>query len=113
MAWELVEFVESTIDIAFNLKSNNVGVVLMGDSLMLQEGSLVKAIWRISPMLVSEAYLGCVINALAKLIDEKDDISPSKSQLIEWPAPMFFTSFKIDFCIRSLRGFHPPRLDHY
>lgn len=44
MAWELVEFVESTIHIAFNLKSNNVGVVLMGDSLMLQEGSLVKAI---------------------------------------------------------------------
>ncbi|CAL0316422.1 unnamed protein product [Lupinus luteus] len=44
---ELVEFEEGTIRIALNLESNNVGVVLMGDGLMIQEGSSVKAIERI------------------------------------------------------------------
>ena len=43
MACELVKFEEGTMGIALNLKSNNVGVGLMGDRLMVQEGSFVKA----------------------------------------------------------------------
>ncbi|KAL2929364.1 ATP synthase subunit alpha chloroplastic, partial [Bienertia sinuspersici] len=35
MASELVEFEEGTICIALNLESNNAGVVLMGDGLMI------------------------------------------------------------------------------
>ncbi|KAK4761373.1 hypothetical protein SAY86_006977 [Trapa natans] len=69
MAGELVEFEEGTIGIALNLESNNVGVVLMGDGLLIQEGSSVKATGRIAQIPVSEAYLGRVINALAKPID--------------------------------------------
>ncbi|MCE5165978.1 hypothetical protein HAX54_013623, partial [Datura stramonium] len=69
MAGELVEFEEGTIGIALNLESNNVGVVLMGDGLLIQEGSSVKATGRISQIPVSEAYLGRVVNALAKHID--------------------------------------------
>ncbi|MCD9640386.1 hypothetical protein HAX54_025672 [Datura stramonium] len=69
MAGELVEFEEGTIDIALNLESNNVGVVLMGDGLLIQEGSSVKAAGRIAQIPVSEAYLGRVVNALAKPID--------------------------------------------
>ncbi|PHT42724.1 ATP synthase subunit alpha, chloroplastic [Capsicum baccatum] len=69
MAAELVEFEEGTIGIALNLESNNVGVVLMGDGLLIQEGSSVKATERIAQIPVSEAYLGCVINAMAKPID--------------------------------------------
>jgi len=41
MAGELVEFEEGTIGIALNLESNNVGVVLMGDGLMILQGSSV------------------------------------------------------------------------
>ncbi|KAG9438697.1 hypothetical protein H6P81_021356 [Aristolochia fimbriata] len=73
MAGELVEFEEGTIGIALNLESNNVGVVLMGDGLMIQEGSSVKATGRIAQIPVSEAYLG--------------EISASESRLIESPAP--------------------------
>ncbi|KAK1411686.1 hypothetical protein QVD17_38246 [Tagetes erecta] len=69
MAGELVEFQEGTIGIALNLESTNVGVVLMGDGLLIQEGSSVKATGRIAQIPVSEAYLGRVINALAKPID--------------------------------------------
>ena len=87
MAGELVEFEEGTIGIALNFESNNVGVVLMGDGLMIQEGSFVKATGRIAQIPVSEAYLGRVINALAKPIDGRGEISASESRLIESPAP--------------------------
>ncbi|XP_074580860.1 LOW QUALITY PROTEIN: ATP synthase subunit alpha, chloroplastic-like [Curcuma longa] len=87
MAGELVEFEEGTIGIALNLESNNVGVVLMGDGLMIQEGSSVKATGRIAQIPVSEGYLGRVINALAKPIDGRGEISASESRLIESPAP--------------------------
>ncbi|KAL4609851.1 hypothetical protein ACB092_08G010700 [Castanea dentata] len=50
MVGELVEFEEGTIGIALNLESNNVGVVLMGGGLMIQEGSSVKATGRIEPL---------------------------------------------------------------
>ncbi|KAL4302232.1 hypothetical protein GQ457_10G024540 [Hibiscus cannabinus] len=87
MAGELVEFEEGTIGIALNLESNNVGVVLMGDGLMIQEGSSVKATGKIAQIPVSEAYSGRVINALAKPIDGRGEISSSESRLIESPAP--------------------------
>ncbi|KAJ6810482.1 ATP synthase CF1 alpha subunit [Iris pallida] len=48
MAGELVEFEEGTIGIALNLESNNVGVVLVGDGLMVQEGISLKAIGRLA-----------------------------------------------------------------
>ncbi|PIA29008.1 hypothetical protein AQUCO_06400059v1 [Aquilegia coerulea] len=87
MAGELVEFEEGTIGITLNLKSNNVGVMLMGDGLIIQEGSSVKATGRIAQIPVSEAYLGRVINALAKPIDGRGEILASESRLIESPAP--------------------------
>ncbi|KAK8916130.1 hypothetical protein KSP39_PZI022204 [Platanthera zijinensis] len=87
MAGELIEFEEGTIGIALNLESNNVGVVLMGDGLMIKEGSSVKATGRIAQIPVSEAFLGRVINALAKPIDGRGEISSSESRLIESPAP--------------------------
>ncbi|KAL2897522.1 ATP synthase subunit alpha chloroplastic [Bienertia sinuspersici] len=91
MAGELVEFEEGTIGIALNLESNNVGVVLMGDGLMIQEGSSVKATGRIAQIPVSEAYLGRVINALAKPIDGRGEISASEFRLIESPAPVIIS----------------------
>ncbi|CAL5187143.1 unnamed protein product [Lathyrus oleraceus] len=87
MAGELVEFKEGTVGIALNLESKNVGVILMGDGLMIQEGSSVKATGRIAQIPVSEGYLGRVVNALAKLIDGRGEISTSESRLIESPAP--------------------------
>ncbi|TQE04505.1 hypothetical protein C1H46_009921 [Malus baccata] len=86
MAGELVEFEEGTIGIALNMESNNVGVVLMGDGLMIQEGSSVKATGRIAQILVSAAFSGRVINALVKPIDGRGEISSSESRLIESPA---------------------------
>ncbi|XBH55862.1 hypothetical protein VPH35_077848 [Triticum aestivum] len=69
------------------LCSKNVGIVLMGDGFMIQEGSFVKATGRIAQLPVSEAYLGRLVKALAKPIDGKGEIIASESRLIESPAP--------------------------
>ena len=52
MAGELVEFEEGTIGIALNLESNNVGVVLMGDGLMIQEARLTRSNSSMAPTLM-------------------------------------------------------------
>nr|AXQ01483.1 ATP synthase CF1 alpha subunit [Pinus nelsonii] len=87
MAGELVEFGDGTVGIALNLGSDNVGAVLMGDGLMIQEGSSVRATGKIAQIPVSDAYLGRVVNALAQPIDGKGKISASEFRLIESPAP--------------------------
>jgi F-type H+-transporting ATPase subunit alpha len=87
MAGELVEFNEGTIGIALNLESDNVGAVLMGDGLTLQEGSSVKATGRIAQIPVGEAYLGRVVDALARPLDGKGEIYSTTTRLIESPAP--------------------------
>ncbi|KAI3758449.1 hypothetical protein L6452_06012 [Arctium lappa] len=97
MAGELVEFEEGTIGIALNLESTNVGVLLMGDDLLIQEGSSVKATGRIAQIPVSDAYLGRVINALAKLIDGRGEISSSEYRLIESAAPGLFLDVVTNF----------------
>jgi F-type H+-transporting ATPase subunit alpha len=78
MARELVEFRDGTIGIALNLGSDNVGAVLMGDGLMIQEGSSVRVTGKIAQIPVSDAYLGRFVNALAQPIDGKGQISASE-----------------------------------
>jgi F-type H+/Na+-transporting ATPase subunit alpha len=54
---------------------------------LFTQKSFVKATGRIAQIPVSEAYLGRVINALAKPIDGRGEIVASESRLIEYPAP--------------------------
>jgi len=87
MAGELVEFEEGTVGIALNLEADNVGAVLMGDGLRIQEGSSVKATGKIAQIAVGENYLGRIVDALARPIDGKGEIASSDTRLIESPAP--------------------------
>jgi F-type H+-transporting ATPase subunit alpha len=87
MAGELVEFEDGTVGIALNLESDNVGAVLMGDGISLQEGSTVKATGKIAQIPVGEAFVGRVVDALARPIDGKGDIASDSTQLIEAMAP--------------------------
>ena len=87
MAGELLEFKDGTIGIALNLESDNVGAVLMGEGLSIQEGDSVKATGKIAQVPVGEAFLGRVVDALARPIDGKGDIPSTDTRLIESPAP--------------------------
>nr|YP_009424438.1 ATP synthase subunit alpha [Ulva flexuosa]YP_010835480.1 ATP synthase CF1 subunit alpha [Ulva aragoensis]ARO34762.1 ATP synthase subunit alpha [Ulva flexuosa]WFS79948.1 ATP synthase CF1 subunit alpha [Ulva aragoensis] len=87
MAGELLDFEDGTVGIALNLESKNVGAVLMGEGLTVQEGSSVVATGKIAQIPVSDKCLGRVLNALARPIDGKGDIEATETRLIESPAP--------------------------
>ncbi len=87
MAGELVQFEDGTEGIALNLEDDNVGVVLMGAGLGVQEGSTVKATGKIAAVPVGDAMLGRVVNALGQPIDGKGDIATTDTRLIESMAP--------------------------
>ena len=87
MAGELLEFSDGTIGIALNLEAKNVGAVLMGKGLMIQEGSSVRATGKIAQIPVGEAFLGRIVNPLAKPIDGKGEVISTEFHLIESMAP--------------------------
>ncbi|HEY9690460.1 MAG TPA: F0F1 ATP synthase subunit alpha, partial [Coleofasciculaceae cyanobacterium] len=87
MAGELLEFEDGTVGIALNLEENDVGAVLMGDGLNIQEGSTVRATSKIAAIPVGNAIVGRVVDALARPIDGKGDIASTETRLIESMAP--------------------------
>src|SRR6056300_1031283 len=87
MSGELLEFQDGTIGVVLNLEADNVGAVLMGDGLKIQEGDSVKATGKIAQVPVGEAFLGRVVDALARPIHGRGDIKADGVRLIESPAP--------------------------
>ena len=87
MAGELLEFEDGTVGIALNLESKNVGSVLMGDGLTVQEGTSVRATGKIAQVPVSDDYLGRVVDSLARPIDGRGEITSKETRLIESGAP--------------------------
>jgi len=81
-AGELVEFENGTQAIVLNLEEDNVGVVLMGPSDGIREGSRVQRTNRIASLKVGEGFVGRVVNALGQPIDGKGTI---KGETYEMP----------------------------
>jgi F-type H+-transporting ATPase subunit alpha len=79
---ELVEFENGVNAIALNLEEDNVGVVLMGESGNIKEGSKVKRTGKIASIKAGEGLVGRVINTLGQPIDGKGPIS---GELYEMP----------------------------
>ncbi len=79
---ELVEFETGLQGIALNLEEDNVGVVLLGISGEIREGSSVKRTGRIASISVGEGMLGRVVDTLGNPIDGK---GPIQGQTYEMP----------------------------
>ena len=87
-AGELVEFDNGTQAIVLNLEEDNVGVVLMGSSDGIREGSRVKRTSRIASIKVGEGFVGRVVNALGEPIDGKGAIEGTTYEMpLERKAP--------------------------
>ena len=91
MAGGLLEIEDSTIGIALNLENDNVGAVLMGNGIGILEGSTVRSTGKIAQVPVGEAFLGRVVDSLARPIDGKGDVVTSESRLVESMAPGIIT----------------------
>jgi len=71
---ELVEFDGGTEGIVLNLEEDNVGVVILGHSTEIKEGTTVKRTNRISSLKVGDGIVGRVVNTLGQPIDGKGPI---------------------------------------
>ena len=73
---ELVEFPAAGVHgIVLNLEEDNVGVVLLGDSSLVQEGDKVKRTHLIASIPVGEGLIGRVVDTLGNPIDGKGPIA--------------------------------------
>jgi F-type H+/Na+-transporting ATPase subunit alpha len=79
---ELVEFDNGLEAIVLNLEEDNVGVVLLGPSTGIKEGSTVKRTQRIASLKTGEGMVGRVVNTLGQPIDGK---GPITGELYEMP----------------------------
>jgi F-type H+-transporting ATPase subunit alpha len=79
---ELVEFEDGLEGIVLNLEEDNVGVVLLGHSKNIKEGSTVKRTERIASLKVGEGIVGRVVNTLGFPIDGK---GPIQGETFEMP----------------------------
>ena len=87
-AGELVSFETGTEGIVLNLEEDNVGIVLLGSSANISEGSTVKRTGRIASVEVGEGIVGRVVNTLGHPIDGKGPIEGTTYQLpLERKAP--------------------------
>jgi F-type H+/Na+-transporting ATPase subunit alpha len=79
---ELVQFDNGLEAIVLNLEEDNVGVVLLGPSTGIREGSTVKRTQRIASLKVGEQIVGRVVDTLGNPIDGK---GPIGGELYEMP----------------------------
>jgi len=86
-AQELVQFANGVLGIAFNLESQAVGVIVMGEYAGIEEGMLVRSTGRIASVPVGEGMIGRVVNALGQPIDGKGPVKIEKYRAIERIAP--------------------------
>ncbi|MGO3184439.1 MAG: F0F1 ATP synthase subunit alpha [Aequorivita sp.] len=85
---ELVAFESGLEGIVLNLEEDNVGIVLLGPSKGVKEGSTVKRTQRIASLDVGEGIVGRVVNTLGQPIDGKGPITGETYEMpLERKAP--------------------------
>jgi F-type H+-transporting ATPase subunit alpha len=83
MSSELVELPNNVFGMALNLETDNVGIVLFGNSSLVKEGDTAKRTGKIVEVPIGEELLGRVVNPLGQPLDGKGKINSNKSYPIE------------------------------
>lgn len=83
MAGEMVEFENGEKGLAQNLEESSVGIVVLGQSTRIVEGSSVKRLGKLLKVPVGDALIGRVVNALGEPIDAKGPIDASEFRFVE------------------------------
>lgn len=75
MANELLRFENGRLGIALNLDAREIGVVVLGESEGIDEGSEVRGTGEVLSVPVGDGYLGRVVNAMGEPLDGLGEIS--------------------------------------
>ncbi len=84
---ELVRFSNGVAGIAFNLETDIVGVIIMGEYDTINEGDEVRPLGRIASVPVGLGLVGRVVNALGEPVDGRGPIESTEFYNIERIAP--------------------------
>ncbi|MAS33270.1 MAG: F0F1 ATP synthase subunit alpha [Anaerolineaceae bacterium] len=84
---ELVEFSTGAAGIVFNLETDSVGVIIMGEYDDINQGDEVRGTGRIASVPVGPAMVGRVVDALGNPVDGKGPIQETEYYGIERIAP--------------------------
>ena len=84
---ELLEFPDDIFGIALNLEEDNVGSILLAESLKIKEGDIVKRTGRIISVPAGDALIGRVLSPLGEPLDDKDPVHADVFMPIEALAP--------------------------
>jgi len=87
MANELLRFENGTLGLALNLDVREIGVVILGGTEGIGEGTSVRGTGEILSVPVGDGFLGRVVNALGEPIDGKGEIKADARRALEVQAP--------------------------
>ena len=91
MVSEMIEFENGAYGVALNLEEGEAGVMLLGETGDIKEGTVAKSTGRILSVPVSDTVVGRVVNALGAAIDGKGKIEAAKYYPVEKIAPGVIT----------------------
>ncbi len=87
MTNELLQFENGTLGLALNLDVREIGIVILGETTGIEEGTTVRRTGEILSVPVGDGFLGRVVDALGRPIDGKGDIKASDRRALELQAP--------------------------
>ena len=87
MANELLTFEDGTLGLAFNLDAREIGVVILGDFVGIEEGQEVRRTGEVLSVPVGDGFLGRVVDPLGNPIDGVGEIKSEGRRILEAQAP--------------------------
>ncbi|MBM3665222.1 MAG: F0F1 ATP synthase subunit alpha [Actinobacteria bacterium] len=87
LALEMLDLPHGVTGLALNLEEDNVGVVLLGDDVLIKEGDPVRRTGKVIQVPVGEALLGRVVDPLGNPLDGRGPIQSSEFRPVEFKAP--------------------------
>src|SRR6476619_4962521 len=87
MSGEMLQFPRNVYGIALNLEEEEVGAVLLGETVELKEGDTVKRTNTIMSVPVGEELIGRVVSPLGEPVDDKGPITAKLRNPLEKIAP--------------------------
>ena len=98
---ELLIFPGDVYGMVLNLEEDHVGAVLLGNDRNIKEGDTVKRTGRVVEVLVGDALLGRVVNALGQPIDGLGEIKSTKFRPVERIAPGVMTRKSVNVPLQT------------
>ena len=96
MASELLTFENGTLGLAFNLDAREIGVVILGDFVGIEEGQEVRRTGEVLSVPVGDGYLGRTVDPLGKPIDGLGEIKSEGRRILEAQAPNVMHRHPVD-----------------